>query len=135
MAASEEDDDVPPSGRAGRFVLPHRDGARVEVGEPQFVGGARPWLCSVKLLGRNDGPLNSPMHTLLVRVGRGDSPEESQREAIAQLTLVYGTPFEAAPSPVIKQMPSTMPPPKTEREREPDAPPRGLWSRMRRWFG
>ena len=30
-----------------------REGERVEVGEPINIGGDRPWLCAVKLLGKN----------------------------------------------------------------------------------
>lgn len=36
----------------GRFSLPHRGDTRMEVGEPIHVGGTRPWLCAVKLVGR-----------------------------------------------------------------------------------
>jgi hypothetical protein len=44
-----------------------------------------------------------PTQTLLVRMGRGATPDDARRDALAQLTLVYGTPLEAPPSPLIVQ--------------------------------
>ena len=41
-----------PKSRTGRFHVQHRGGTRVEVGEPIRVGGERPWMCAVKLVGR-----------------------------------------------------------------------------------
>src|SRR5580693_2271936 len=76
--------------RTGRFHVQHRGGTRVEVGEPIRVGGVKPWMCAVKLVGqkRDDPePEVEPTQTLLVRTGRGDTPEEAQREAMANLTL------------------------------------------------
>lgn len=99
------DDDEGPKSRTGRFTLTHRGNTRVEVGEPIHVGGARPWLCTVKLLGRNVGkPDPEATQTLLVRTGRGTTPEEAQRDAMAQLTLVYGTPVGPPPSTRISQL-------------------------------
>jgi hypothetical protein len=120
--------------RTGPFHVPHRDGTRVEVGEPIHVGGtSRPWMCAVKLVGRKRGEPDGtspappergrdldgtspappergrdladgdPTQTLLVRMGRGDTPDDARRDALAQLTHVYGTPFEAPPSPLIIQ--------------------------------
>ena len=70
-------------------------------------------MCAVKLVGRRrdepDGtspaPLEDgdPTQTLLVRMGRGATPDDARRDALAQLTLVYGTPLEAPPSPLIVQ--------------------------------
>jgi hypothetical protein len=72
-------------------------------------------MCAVKLVGRrrDDGTSSGrgrdlrdledgdPTQTLLVRMGRGATPDDARRDALAQLTLVYGTPFEAPPSPLI----------------------------------
>jgi hypothetical protein len=98
--------------RTGRFHVQHRGGTRIEVGDPIKVGGTKPWMCAVKLVGqkRDDGE-SEPTQTLLVRTGRGLSPEEAQREAIAQLTLVYGSPLAAPPSAKIQIKASQAPPP------------------------
>jgi hypothetical protein len=101
----------------------------VEVGEPIRVGGDRPWMCAVKLLGRKRGgpPEGEATHTLLVRTGRGFSPDDARRQALAQLTLVYGSPVEPPPEAVISQKPSDPPaaPPATV------LPARGWVSRLR----
>jgi hypothetical protein len=55
-----------------------------------------------------------PTQTLLVRTGRGPTPEDARRDALAQLTLVYGSPVEPPPSAVISQKPSDPPPPPSE---------------------
>jgi len=94
----------------------HRGGTRVEVGEPVRVGGDRPWMCAVKLVGQKRDLPDDPEHpdptqTLLVRTGRGATPEDARRDALAQLTLVYGSPVEPPPSAVISQKPSDPPPP------------------------
>lgn len=135
MSQVGDDDDSPPHA-LGRFSVPHRDGARVEVGTPIHIGGDRPWLCAVKLVGpgRDSSPrdLEDPSeqtHTLLVRTGRGSTPEEAQREAMAQLTLVYGSPVEPPPAPLITQMRTDPPPPPLAAP--PAPPPRGLWARIR----
>jgi hypothetical protein len=112
---SGKGDDFPgeAEGRKGRFHVPHRDGARVEVGEPIRVGGDRPWMCAVKLVGRRrDVPADGPeaTQTLLVGTGRGLSPDDARRAALAQLTLVYGSPVEPPPAPVISQKASDPPP-------------------------
>jgi hypothetical protein len=112
-------DDFPPGAGAGdggsrgaRFQVPHRDGARVEVGEPIHVGGGRgdrPWMCVVKLLGHNraaEDPSDGATHTLLVRTARGESPDDARREALAQLSQVYGSPVEPPPTPIISHKPS-----------------------------
>ncbi len=102
-----------PKSRTGRFHVPHRGGTRVEVGEPINVGGERPWMCAVKLVGRKRDPTEDPepTQTLLVRTGRGATSEDARRDALAQLTLVYGSPVEPPPAPVIVQKPSDPPPP------------------------
>jgi hypothetical protein len=103
-----------PKSRTGRFHVQHRGGTRVEVGEPIRVGGDRPWMCAVKLVGRKrDEPVedSEPTQTLLVRTGRGATAEDARRDALAQLTLVYGSPVEPPPAPVIVQKPSDPPPP------------------------
>ncbi|HEY8039399.1 MAG TPA: hypothetical protein VIF15_06375 [Polyangiaceae bacterium] len=139
-------DDIPPSGpradeadeemksRTGRFHVQHRGGARVEVGEPINVGGERPWMCAVKLVGRKREPSDDaePTQTLLIRTGRGATPEDARRDALAQLTLVYGSPVEPAPSPVISQKPSDPPPPPDPATTSPTVParPRGWLSRL-----
>ncbi len=87
-----------------RFQIPHRDGARVEIGEPVFVGGDKPWLCAVKLLGK-DEPDSETTQTLYVRAGRGATPEEAQRSAMAQLALVVGSPVGPPPAASIKPKP------------------------------
>lgn len=103
--------------KTGRFHVQHRGGTRVEVGEPIRVGGPKPWMCAVKLVGqkRDDMPKREdgepePTQTLLVRTGRGDTPEEAQREAIAHLTLVYGSPVAPPPIATIELKPSQRPP-------------------------
>ena len=105
-----------PKSRTGRFHVKHRGGTRVEVGEPVKVGGDRPWMCAVKLVGQKRDMPDDPEHpeptqTLLVRTGRGATPEDARRDALAQLTLVYGSPVEPPPSAVISQKPSDPPPP------------------------
>jgi hypothetical protein len=112
-----ESDPVEPveetSPSTGRFQVAHRGGTRVEVGEAVLVGGPRPWMCAVKLLGRRrEDPLDGDTsQTLLVRVGRGASADDARRDAMAQLTLVYGSPVEPAPEPVIVRKASDPPPP------------------------
>ncbi len=98
--------------RTGRFHVPHRGGTRIEVGEPIDVGGERPWMCAVKLMGRKrEEPVEGdPTQTLLVRIGRGSTPEDARRDAVSQLTLVYGSPVEPPPAPVILQKKSDPPP-------------------------
>jgi hypothetical protein len=99
--------------RTGRFHVQHRGGTRVEVGEPIRVGGVKPWMCAVKLVGqkRDDPePEVEPTQTLLVRTGRGDTPEEAQREAMANLTLVYGSPVNPPPHATIELKASQRPP-------------------------
>jgi len=97
--------------RTGRFHVQHRGGTRIEVGDPIKVGGAKPWMCAVKLVGqKRDDTESEPTQTLLVRTGRGESPEEAQREAISQLTLVYGSPLAAPPSARIELKASQRPP-------------------------
>jgi hypothetical protein len=107
-----------PKSRTGRFHVQHRGGTRVEVGEPIKVGGSKPWMCAVKLVGqkRDDGEPEQPepTQTLLVRTGRGFTPEEAQREAIANLTLVYGSPISPPPHTTIS-MKSERPPPEPPR--------------------
>jgi hypothetical protein len=118
-AASPKPPDVfeeEPKSRTGRFHVKHRGGTRVEVGEPVHVGGDRPWMCAVKLVGQKRDVPEDPEHpeptqTLLVRTGRGATPEDARRDALAQLTLVYGSPVEPPPAPVISQKPSDPPPP------------------------
>jgi hypothetical protein len=132
MATLGDDDEDSPKSRTGRFFVPHRGGTRVEVGEPIHVGGERPWLCAVKLLGRDrtsiplpveDLTAPEPTQTLLVRTGRGSTPEEAQRDAMAQLTLVYGSPVEPPPAPKITQK-KTDPPPPMEDDEIVEEPPK-----------
>lgn len=106
----EWDDEESPKSRTGRFMLPHRGGARVEVGEPVHIGGPRPWLCVVKLMGKDDPHDNESTQTLFVRSGRGATPEEAQRDALAQLSLVYGSPVGPAPNTQISKKLSEPPP-------------------------
>ena len=108
----DDADEEAPRSSTGRFMLTHRAGGRVEVGEPIFIGGENPWLCAVKLLGREAPDVEGePTQTLMVRSGRGATPEEAQRAAIAALSLVYGTPVGPAPSTHISRMPSDPPAP------------------------
>jgi hypothetical protein len=126
MMGHDEDDS--PGVRTGRFTLPHRGNTRVEVGEPIRVpdpGASRPWLCVVKLVGHDEEAMSrrggseeddmeaTGTSTLLVRTGRGTTPEEAQRDAVAQLSLLYGTPAGPPPSVVITKKPSE-PPPRNE---------------------
>jgi hypothetical protein len=114
----DDEDDVnefeePPRARTGRFHVQHRGGARIEVGEPIKVGGPKPWMCAVKLVGHKRDEATEkepePTQTLLVRTGRGATPEEAQREALANLTLVYGSPVGPPPKPTIDVKPSQRP--------------------------
>jgi hypothetical protein len=121
-----------PRSRTGRFNVQHRGGAHVEVGEPIHLGGERPWMCAVKLIGRKRdiSDEDEPTQTLLVRTGRGATAEDARREALSQLTLVYGSPVEPPPSPIISQKPSD-PPPSSTRSAETVAPAaRGWFARM-----
>jgi hypothetical protein len=127
-----------PKTRTGRFHVPHRGGTRVEVGEPIHVGGDRPWMCAVKLVGRKRDMPDDPEHpeptqTLLVRTGRGASAEDARRDALAQLTLVYGSPVEPPPAPIIVQKPSD-PPPTPRGGDVPTVPPRTGAGNRRGWF-
>jgi len=128
-----------PRSRTGRFHVPHRGGTRVEVGEPIRVGGDRPWMCAVKLVGRKRDPTEDPepTQTLLVRTGRGVTAEDARRDALAQLTLVYGSPVEPPPAPIISQKPSDPPPsttptvpPSKPRNDDAGAKPVGWWARL-----
>jgi hypothetical protein len=112
VGSTLEDDEEAPKSRTGRFFIPHRGGTRVEIGEPINCGGDKPWLCAVKLVGRATGgePEADATQTLLVRTGRGATPEEAQRAALAQVTLVYGSPVEPPPEPRIQNK-RTDPPP------------------------
>lgn len=123
-----------PRHRTGRFHVQHRGGTRVEVGEPIRVGGDKPWLCAVKLVGQKrdvpeDPDQPDPTQTLLVRTGRGLTADDARRDALSQLTLVYGSPVEPPPSAVIMQKPSDPPPPAADTVRPPPAAP-GWWARM-----
>lgn len=124
-----------PKSRTGRFHVKHRGGTRVEVGEPVNVGGDRPWMCAVKLVGQKRDMPDDPEHpdptqTLLVRTGRGATPEDARRDALAQLTLVYGSPVEPPPSPVISQKPSDPPPPPPPPAPAPERKPKGWLARL-----
>ncbi|HEY8089363.1 MAG TPA: hypothetical protein VIF09_15995 [Polyangiaceae bacterium] len=128
-AQSSPEFDEEPKSRTGRFNVQHRGGTHVEVGEPIRVGGDRPWMCAVKLVGKKRDPVEDPepTQTLLVRTGRGLTAEDARRDALAQLTLVYGSPVEPPPSPIISQKPSD-PPPSPAPVRAPDPPkPRKSW--------
>jgi hypothetical protein len=84
-------------------------------------------MCVVKLLGHNrEDPSDGATHTLLVRTGRGESADDARREALAQLSQVYGSPVEPPPTPVISHKPS-----------DPALPlePRGWAARLRRTLG
>jgi hypothetical protein len=136
--AAGDADESGPANRAGRFSLSHRGGTRVEVSDPILLpasaGKDRPWLCAVKLLGpkkSDDEEVDLGVtQTLLVRTGRGNTPEEAQRDAMAQLSLMYGTPTAPPPSVVITRMPS-LPPPTPERSQ----PANTLWAWLTRFFG
>jgi hypothetical protein len=122
-----------PKSRTGRFQVPHRGGTRVEVGEPINVGGDRPWMCAVKLIGRKRDPTEDPepTQTLMIRTGRGDTAEDARRDALAQLTLVYGSPVEPPPSPIISQKPSDPPPSSDEPSPSVEPPaPQGWFARL-----
>jgi hypothetical protein len=83
-------------------------------------------MCVVKLLGHDrEDPSDGATHTLLVRTARGESPDDARREALAQLSQLYGSPVEPPPVPVISHKPSD---PKMP---VPDEP-QGLGSRLRR---
>src|SRR5436305_836260 len=78
---------------------------------------------ALKLVGRKGPEIDSDAtQTLLVRTGRGKSPEEAQRNAISQLTLVYGSPVDPPPSATISNK-RTDPPPPPEPEPDPDPEP------------
>jgi hypothetical protein len=104
----------PPRASGGAFQVAHRGGTRVEIAEPVHVGGDRPWMCAVKLVGRG-GPgepvEGEPTHTMLLRMGRGATPDDARRDGLAQLTLVYGSPVEPPPAPRIVNKKSDPPAP------------------------
>jgi hypothetical protein len=116
--------------------VPHRGGTRVEVGEPIRVGGERPWMCAVKLVGKKREPTDDPepTQTLLLRTGRGETAEDARRDALAQLTLVYGSPVEPPPEAIISQKPSDPPPASATPTIPPSgaraAAPLGWWGRL-----
>lgn len=129
-------DEEEPKSRTGRFHVQHRGGTRVEVGEPVHVGGERPWMCAVKLVGQKRDQPDDPEHpdptqTLLVRTGRGNTAEDARRDALANLTLVYGSPVAPPPAAVIMQKPSDPPPPLPPTVR-PAA--KGFWAKLRDLF-
>jgi hypothetical protein len=133
MGTQEEDDDdvegEPLKSRTGPFFVPHRDGARVEVSEPIPIG-PNEWLCAVKLVGKKILDVEGePTQTLLVRTGRGSTPAEAQRHAMAQLTLMYGTPVGPPPIALITQKPSDPPPPPADAP-APEAKKQGLFARL-----
>jgi hypothetical protein len=131
---AEAPEDGPKDGGATRGMgalvkpmdLPHRDGTRVMVGTPIHVGGEKPWMCAVKLMGKKKTPTRGAAleeeltQTLLLRTGRGGSPEEAQRAALAELKHFYGSPNEPIPQPRIVDKTAEPPPP------PPVAPKRGL---------
>ncbi len=136
--SDEDDSESSPKNRTGRFSLIHRGGTRVEVSDPILlpvgVGTDKPWLCAVKLLGAKKGGDDDDSdqqvtQTLLVRTGRGNTPEEAQRDAMAQLSLMYGTPTAAPPSVVITRKPSEPPPP------PPATAKKGVWGFLSGLFG
>jgi hypothetical protein len=137
-APSQPEFEEEPKARTGRFHVQHRGGTRVEVGEPIRVGGDRPWMCAVKLVGRKrDEGVRAPedpepTQTLLVRTGRGATAEDARRDALAQLTLVYGSPVEPPPAAIIVQKPSDPPPPMPTRP--PPRPPAEAASSPRSWL-
>lgn len=122
-ADATEIEEESPKSRTGRFFVPHRGGTRVEVSEPIHCGGQNPWLCAVKLVGRKGPDVDvldaEPTQTLLVRTGRGATAEEAQRNALSQLTLVYGSPVEPAPSATIMQKKTDPPPAPPEPPKRP----------------
>ena len=118
-------DEEAPKSKTGRFFVPHRGDTRVEVGEPIHIGGDRPWLCAVKLMGKTEvTPDGEATQTLFLRTGRGNSPEEAQREAMAQLALVVGSPVGPAPEARISARQTDAPPRDIERRTPvPTSPP------------
>jgi hypothetical protein len=110
--------------------LPHRDGTRVMVGTPIHVGGEKPWMCAVKLMGkkkalpRGEALEEELTQTLLLRTARGVSPEEAQRAALAELKHFYGSPNEPIPQPLILHKQSEEPAPRPPAAAV--APKRGL---------
>ena len=120
-----------PKSKTGRFQFKHRGGTRIEVGEPIHVGGERPWMCAVKLVGQkrdvpDDPEMPEPTQTLLVRTGRGETADDARRDALAHVTLVYGSPVAPPPAALIMQKPSDPPPPMP-----PAAPgPKGWLARL-----
>jgi hypothetical protein len=70
-------------------------------------------MCAVKLVGRKRDTADDaePTQTLLVRTGRGVTAEDARRDALAQLTLVYGSPVEPPPAAVITHKTSDAPAP------------------------
>jgi hypothetical protein len=134
MAGLPEDGRKGSAERLTPVDLPHREGTRVHISTPVLVGGEKPWMCAVKLLGHKrtvipgEDPEDEPTQTLLLRTGRGVSPEEAQRDALAQITHVYGRPTEPVPEPVIQLKLSTPPPPEPGRRR-------GWLARVASFFG
>ena len=100
--------------RAGDVAARH--GAHVELGEPVWVGGSLPWACPAKLVGREKRlpridfdddtedrapdeaqPESEPTHTLLLRTGRGRTPEEARQNAASELQRPLAQPPQIVP--------------------------------------
>ena len=114
MAEAPEDGSNQGAAKFDPMDAPRRQVTRVLVGTPIHVGGDKPWMCAVKLMGRrrgNEAVEEEFTQTLLLRTGRGVSPEEAQKAALAQLTHVYGQPEDPLPQPIILQKRSDPPPP------------------------
>ncbi|MBI4955289.1 MAG: hypothetical protein HY908_24915 [Myxococcales bacterium] len=104
----------------GPRVVPTPHGSHVELGEPVWVGGALPWACPAKLVGRDkrlpslhfddeDSSEAAPpqvaepeapesTHTLLLRTGRGRTPDEARRDAVRRVEEPLGKPAQIRPS-------------------------------------
>jgi hypothetical protein len=103
----------------------------MQVGEPVLVDDKSDdpqWLCVAKLVEPRDkcasdgSPLAETTRTILMRTGRGRTPEEARKDAVARLRLVVGTPSRPAPAPLI-----------TRKASDPPSPVAG--SLFGQWFG
>jgi hypothetical protein len=108
---------------------------------PEAEARGKPWMCVVKLLGRDDQAPRPDdglgdhelTQTLLVRTGRGTTPEEAQANALNQLSVVYGSPTAPPPPVIITKKASEPPPAQAGKDAPAQKATRVGW--IRRLFG
>jgi hypothetical protein len=96
-------------------VIPFRGGTRIVIGVPtQAPNDPKVWRCVGKIIGHRTGlpwagedGEEEPTHTVLLRSGRGSTPEAAEEDVLRQLRFVYG---ESRVSPLIAERRSNAPP-------------------------